>query len=56
MGVELPNQNVYDVGPGQMESPLMFGTDSMNPLGTETEEDMEHEMNEPKGPTGEDID
>ena len=56
MGVELPNQNVYDVGPGQMESPSMFGTDSMNPLGTETEEDMEHEMNEPKGPTGEDID
>ena len=56
MGVELPNQNVYDVGPGLMESPLMFGTDSMNPLGTETEEDMEHEMNEPKGPTGEDID
>ena len=56
MGVELPNQNVYDVGPGQMDSPSMFGTDSMNPLGAEAEEDMEHEMNEPKGPTGEDID
>jgi hypothetical protein len=28
MGVELPNQNVYDVGPGQMPSPEMFGTDT----------------------------
>jgi hypothetical protein len=33
MGVEMPNQNVYDVGPGQLNSPMMFGTDSLNPLG-----------------------
>lgn len=38
MGVELPNQNVYDVGPGQMETPVMFGTDSMNPLGVSRSE------------------
>ena len=37
MGVEMPNQNVYDVGPGQMPSPEMFGTDSMNPLGSSEE-------------------
>ena len=56
MGVELPNQNVYDVGPGQLSSPLMFGTDSMNPLGSEVEEGMAHEMSEPQGSNGEDID
>ena len=38
MGVELPNQNVYDIGPGQMETPVMFGTDSMNPLGVSRSE------------------
>jgi hypothetical protein len=37
MGVELPNQNVYDVGPGQLNSPVMFGTDSLNPLGSSEE-------------------
>lgn len=37
MGVELPNQNVYDVGPGQISSPMMFGTDSLNPLGSSEE-------------------
>jgi hypothetical protein len=37
MGVALPNQNVYDVGPGQLSSPAMFGTDSMNPLGSSEE-------------------
>jgi hypothetical protein len=37
MGVEMPNQNVYDVGPGQLASPMMFGTDSMNPLGSSEE-------------------
>jgi hypothetical protein len=37
MGVALPNQNVYDVGPGQLSSPMMFGTDSMNPLGSSSE-------------------
>ena len=37
MGVELPNQNVYDVGPGQLNSPIMFGTDSLNPLGSSEE-------------------
>lgn len=37
MGVELPNQNVYDVGPGQLNSPAMFGTDSLNPLGSSEE-------------------
>lgn len=37
MGVEMPNQNVYDVGPGQLSSPVMFGTDSMNPLGSSEE-------------------
>lgn len=56
MGVEMPNQNVYDVGPGQMSSPSMFGTESMNPLGAETEEGSMHEASEPKGPSGEDID
>lgn len=56
MGSAMPNQNVYDVGPGQLSSPSMFGTDSMNPLGAETEEGMAHEMSEPKGPNGEDID
>ena len=45
----------------------MFGTDSMNPLGAnpisstpsqmvEPEESMAHEMSEPRGPMGEDID
>lgn len=56
MGVPMPNQNVYDVGPGQLASPSMFGTDSMNPLGSETEESMAHEMSEPRGEMGEDID
>jgi hypothetical protein len=37
MGVKLPNQNVYDVGPGQLNSPVMFGTDSLNPLGSSEE-------------------
>jgi len=37
MGVALPNQNVYDVGPGQLSSPMMFGTDSMNTLGSSSE-------------------
>ena len=41
MGAEMPNQNVYDVGPGQLDSPTMFGTDSMNTLGvSKTEMDM----------------
>jgi len=41
MGVEMPNQNVYDVGPGHMPSPEMFGTDSENALGvSRTEMDM----------------
>ena len=56
MGVEMPNQNVYDIGPGQMSSPSMFGTESMNPLGAEAEEGSMHETSEPKGPSGEDID
>ena len=55
-GQVMPNQNVFDVGPGQMSSPVMFGTDSMNTLGAEVEEGMAHEMSEPKGPMGEDID
>ena len=39
MGVELPNQNVYDVGAtGLVSQPSMFGTDSINTLGTETDE------------------
>lgn len=37
MGVEMPNQNVYDVGPGQLNSPTMFGTDSLNTLGSSEE-------------------
>lgn len=38
---EMPNQNVYDVGPGQLDTPEMFGTDSMNNLGvSKTEMDM----------------
>jgi hypothetical protein len=56
MGVPMPNQNVYDVGPGQLASPLMFGTDSMNTLGAGSEEGMEHEMSEQRGSMGEDID
>lgn len=56
MGVEMPNQNVYDVGPGQLSSPMMFGTDSLNPIGAEAEESAMHEASEPKGPNGEDID
>lgn len=44
-------------GKAQTMSPMsMFGTDSMNPLGAESEEGMAHEMSEPKGPEGEDID
>ena len=46
MGVPMPNQNVYDVGPGQLQSPMLFGTDSMNPLGANAKE----------GSNGEDID
>ena len=34
----------------------MFGRESINPLGTEKEESSAHEMTEPKGPSGEDID
>ncbi len=45
MGAAMPNQNVYDVGPGQLPSPIMFGTDSSNQLGAESE-----------GHNGEDID
>lgn len=57
MGVDMPNQNVYDVGAtGVVSTPAMFGTDSMNTIGTETEEGPMHEANEPKGPMGEDID
>jgi len=57
MDAALPNQNVYDVGAtGLVSTPLMFGTDSSNPLGAEAEEGMAHEMSEPKGPNGEDID
>jgi hypothetical protein len=37
MGAEMPNQNVYDVGPGQLNSPDMFETDSQDTLGTATE-------------------
>ena len=55
-GTVMPNQNVYDVGPGQLNSPAMFGTDSMNPIGAEVEESAAHEAAEPKGPMGEDID
>ena len=56
MGAAMPNQNVYDVGPGQLPSPTMFGTDSSNPLGAESEEGLMHEASEPIGPNGEDID
>jgi hypothetical protein len=56
MGAAMPNQNVYDVGPGQLPSPMMFGTDSSNSLGTESEEDAMHEASEIKGSNGEDID
>ena len=38
MGVEMPNQNVYDVGPGQLGTPEMFGTDSMNNIGVSRSE------------------
>ena len=37
MGVEMPNQNVYDVGPGQLGSLPMFGNDSSNPIGSSEE-------------------
>ena len=55
-GTVMPNQNVFDVGPGQLATPAMFGTDSINPLGAEIEESAAHEAAEPKGPMGEDID
>lgn len=55
-GQVMPNQNVYDVGVGQLNGLPMFGTDSMNPLGAEVEEGAAHEAAEPKGPMGEDID
>lgn len=54
MGTSMPNQNVYDVGPGQLSSPMMFGTDSINPIGSseeyrginlEIEEPEDEEMN-----------
>ena len=56
MGSAMPNQNVYDVGPGRLASRPMFGNDSINPLGAEIEEGMAHENSEPKGSMGEDID
>jgi hypothetical protein len=31
----MPNQNVYDIGPGQMDSPSMFNTESEDTLGVE---------------------
>ena len=38
MGVEMPNQNVYDVGAtGLVSQPAMFETDSQDTLGTSTE-------------------
>jgi hypothetical protein len=40
----------------QMSTMPMFNTDSMNPLGAEAEESSVHEMTEPKGANGEDID
>ena len=55
-GQVMSNQNVFDVGPGALNSYPMFGTDSMNPLGAEVEEGAAHEAAEPKGPMGEDID
>lgn len=39
-----------------MSSMPMFGVDSMNTLGAEVEEGMAHEMSEPRGPMGEDLD
>jgi hypothetical protein len=58
MGVDLAPQSMYDVGAtGIVLQPEMFGTDSMDTLGTETtEEGYLHESSEPKGPMGEDID
>jgi hypothetical protein len=36
MGVEMPNQNVYDVGAtGLVSQPSMFGTESQNTSGVE---------------------
>ena len=36
MGVEMPNQNVYDVGAtGVVSKPEMFGTESQNTSGVE---------------------
>jgi hypothetical protein len=38
MGVEMPNQSVYDVGAtGLVSEPAMFETDSQDSLGTATE-------------------
>jgi len=57
MGVDLAPQSMYDVGAtGLVSQPEMFGTDSNNTLGTETEEGPMHEAMEPKGPMGQDID
>lgn len=36
MGVEMPNQNVYDVGAtGLVSKPTMFGTESQDTIGVE---------------------
>jgi hypothetical protein len=57
MGVELPNQNVYDVGATAIViEPAMFGTDSTSPLGAGYGMRMDHESSETMGPDGEDID
>jgi hypothetical protein len=37
MGNEMPNQNVYDIGPGQRPTTEMFNTDSQDTLGTSSE-------------------
>ena len=37
MGTEMPNQNVYDVGPAQRPTPDMFNTDSEDTLGMSTD-------------------
>jgi hypothetical protein len=53
MDVSISNPVVYNVGPSNLPSPEMFGTDSMNPLGAN-----ESEMNEmeDEGSEDEDID
>jgi hypothetical protein len=54
MDVSISNPVVYNVGPSNLPSPEMFGTDSINPLGA-NESEMNEMEDEDEG-SDEDID